>query len=206
MTGKEIIDNIEKILAVQGSAVIRSLAVTFVNTVRKTVLREKSIRKFHSYQTVTHTNGLISGTDNKIKMPKTVECNNNKLTMFKSFDQAKSVIDDFAAEGTPLYYLKLGADIQLLPVPTTGTVKIYGEFWPNDIADNSTSDITTIELPEAWIYLGAAEYLDYFDEVKQGEFWRQKGQYIVAEYLKQDAKQNLYGVGLTYDPLGNGGV
>jgi hypothetical protein len=204
MTGKEIIDNVEKILAVQGSAVIRSLAVLFVNTARRTVLREKSIRKFHSYKTVTHTSGLIS--DNSIKHAKTIEHNGNALKRFKSFDQAKSVITDFTATGTPLYYLNMGADIQLLPVPTSGTITIYGEFWPNDIADDTTTDITTIELPEAWIYLGAAEYLDYFDEEKKGEFWRSKGQYIVAEYLKQDAKQNLYGVGLTYDPLGNGGV
>jgi len=189
----------------------RELMLLFMNAARRTVLSENTIRKFFEYKTVTHTDGVIDGTN--IKFIRTVEYIDEynvkvKLERLKSLDEAGYLgYDDITEPGTPVYYLEIGSDIYLIKVPTSGTIKVYGEFWPVDLTDStSSSDVTTTELPEAWIYLAAAEYLDYFDEAEKGRYWREKGQVIVAQYLKQDNKQRLYNVGLSSDPLGNGGL
>jgi len=189
----------------------RDLMLLFMNAARRTVLREKTIRKFFEYKTVTHTAGVIDGTD--IKLARTVEYTDTagamtELTRLPSLEAARDLgYDDLTTTGEPKYYLEIGTDIQVLLVPTAGTIKIYGEFWPVDLTDSvASSDITTTELPEAWIYLAAAEYLDYFDEPDKANAWRKKGMYIVEQYAKEDAKQRLYKVKLSSDTLGNGGV
>ncbi|MEM5794750.1 MAG: hypothetical protein AAGU23_00535 [Bacillota bacterium] len=207
MNCKEMLDKVVKIIA--RTDVDRELALLFMNSARRAVFRANSIRKFHGYRTVTHTSGIIS--DLTIKHAKTIEYNDGTTTKtllkIKNFDTARDLYTDFTATGAPVHYLDVGTVIWILPVPTAGTIKIYGEFWPSDLTDSTESvDVTTVELPEAFIYLTAAEYWDYFDENKKGDFWRQKGNVIVDAYLKQDRKLATYGVGLTSDPLGNGGV
>jgi hypothetical protein len=92
-------------------------------------------------------------------------------------------------------------------VPTTGALTVDGEFWPDDLTDSiSSTNILTSELPEAFVYLGAAEYFDYFDEIQKGQFWRQKGMAVIDSYVKQSAKQAFYGISIDQDPLGNGGI
>lgn len=209
MNTKEMLDKIVKIIA--RTDVDRTLALFFMNTARRAVLRENTIRKFMGYRTVAHMNGVIDSSG--IKLVRTIEYLNaenavTKLSRLASIEEAREKgYNDFAITGSPKYYLEMGAELWLLPVPTEGTIKIYGEFWPNDLVDDvSSSDILTAELPEAFIYLTAAEYLDYFDELEKAQYWRQKGMAIIEPYLKQDAKQHTYGVGLTSDPLGNGGL
>jgi hypothetical protein len=190
----------------------RELLLTLMNTVRRTVLRENVIRKFFDYRTMTHTSGVIDGTAQSLKFAHRVEyvsgTSVTQLLRFKSMEQAREAgYDDLTATGTPKYYLEIGANINIIPVPTTGTIKIYGEFWPADLTDStSSSDVTTVELPEAFIYLAAAEYLDFTGQPDKGKIWRSKGMSIVNEFLKLDGKQRTYSVGLTSDALGNGGV
>ncbi|MBP2651366.1 MAG: hypothetical protein H6Q74_2191 [Firmicutes bacterium] len=191
----------------------RELLLLFMNAARRAVLREYVIRKFFAYRTVSYTAGVIDGAGERIKAVRAVEyldINDNltALTRLKSLEEARKLgFRDFAETGSPKYYLEISANFQLIPVPTSGTVKIYGEFWPEDLTDSSSaSDVTTVELPEAFIYLAAAEYFDYFDEAAKGELWRKKGLYIVERYLAEDKLAFTRGLGLASDPLGNGGV
>jgi hypothetical protein len=190
----------------------RDLLLFFINTARRAVLRDNPVRKFFAYNTVAQANGIIDAAGANLKLARTVEYIDpgNKiyrLSRLKDYDTARIAYPDFTLIGTPASYLEIGTQIWLLPVPTAGTVKIYGEFWPADLTDSiASNDILTVELPEAWIYLGAAEYLDYFGDSDKAAYWRQKGAMIVQAYLRQDTKGRTFGLGFTSDPLGNGGL
>jgi hypothetical protein len=191
----------------------RELLLLFMNTVRRAVIRENTIRKFFDYRTMTHVSGVIDGTAQSLKFARRVEYIDGsggitQLLRFKSLEQAREAgYTDLTETGTPKYYLDMDADILIIPVPTTGTIKVYGEFWPADLTDSpSSSDVTTVELPEAFIYLAAAEYFDFLKEADKASYWRKKGLAIVESYLKEDKKQRTYSVGANSDPLGNGGV
>jgi hypothetical protein len=210
----DMLDKAVKIIArqdVTGSN--RDLLLFFINTARRAVLRGKTISRFFDYRLVTfNIAGMIDAAATNVKLARTVEYIDatNKITRlsrFKDYDTARLACPDFTVTGTPASYLEVGTAIWLLPVPTVGTVKIYGEFWPADLTDSATSsDILTVELPEAWIYLGAAEYLDYFAEPDKAQYWRQKGSTIIDEYIKQDTKRRTFGLGFNSDPFGDGGV
>ena len=207
MEASAMLDKVTQIIA--RTDVDRTLSLFFMNTARRAVLREHNIRKFYSYKTMVHASGIIS--DLTIKHAKTVEYVDGTtvvtLARLRSFDDARKEYPNLTATGTPAHYLEMGTEIWILPVPTIGTIKIYGEFWPADLTDSTSStDVTTVEIPEALIYLTAAEYFDFFDEPDKWTKWFKKGEAIVNEYVKQDKKLATYKVGLTNDPLGNGGI
>ncbi|MDR3564799.1 MAG: hypothetical protein P4N59_25670 [Negativicutes bacterium] len=213
MDAKTMLDKATLIIARQDvTGDNRSLLLFFMNTARRAVLRDNPVRKFFGYNTVAQVNGIIDAAAANLKLARTVEyldASNkiHRLSRLKDYDTARAAYPDFTLAGPPLSYLEMGTQIWLLPVPASGTVKIYGEFWPADLTDSETSgDILTAELPEAWIYLAAAEYLDYFGEADKAAYWRQKGTVIVQSYLKQDAKGRTFGLGLNSDPFGDGGV
>ena len=191
----------------------RSLLLFFMNTARRTFIRDNTVRKLFAYNSVAfNSSGQIDTAAANVKLARTVEYIDTtgkiiRLSRFKDYDTARIACPDFTATGTPASYLEMGTQVWLLPVPVGGTAKIYGEFWPVDLTDSTASgDILTTELPEAWVYLAAAEYLDYFGEADKAQYWRQKGQVIVAAYLKQDVKGRTFGIGMPSDPFGDGGV
>jgi hypothetical protein len=193
----------------------RDLLLFFINTARRAMLRSKTVSRFFDYRSVPCQSGIIDAAGAGVKLARTVEYVDtankiHRLSRLKDYDTARITYPDFTVNGTPASYLEMGTQIWLLPVPVGGTVKMYGEFWPADLTDltdsPSSSDILTAELPEAWIYLGSAEYLDYFAEPDKAQYWRQKGATIVAEYLAQDTKRRTFGQGFGSDPFGDGGV
>lgn len=200
MNAKEMLDKIVKIIARQD--VDRNLALFFMNTARRAIIRDREITRFLSYlQNVPVVNGEIDIEAQRLKSAKFVEHEKKTLAKLYDYEAARRIYPDFSVQGVPRHYLELGTKIRILPVPVSGNIGIVGEVWPNDLTDNiASSDITTFEIPEAWIYLAAAEYLDYFDETERGNFWRQKGVLLVDQYIAELNAQAANGLESTVKP------
>ncbi len=139
----------------------------------------------------------------KIKNIKVVEWDNNgnvkELTKLW-YNDAREKYPDFTRTGDPEHYIEIGKTIQVLPVLTAGSINIVAEIWPDDLVDSVLStDITTEEIPEAWVYLAAAEYLDYFDETEKGSYFRQKGMYLIDQYVIETDSQYTSGMNPAVD-------
>lgn len=193
MNGKEILDQAANIIRRQD--LDRGLLLFFVNTARRAVLRDKKVKRFYQYRTgVPHVSGVIDMEGQKIKNARKVEWRYEDagttrrvfLSQVYSYQQAIDIYGELTVTGSPTGYLEMGTSLFILPAPTTGQINIYGEFWPDELADSAgSSDITTTELPEAWVYLGAAEYLDMLGEADKGQYWRRKGMALVEQYARQ---------------------
>lgn len=200
MNGQEIINQAIGIIKRQDvTGDNRTTLLFFVNTARRAVLRDRKIPRLFQYVTnVPHSSGVIDMTDRKIKSPRTVEWQYTEggtvkrvqLAETYSYKEAIDIYGDLTTTGSPTGFLRLGTSLYILPVLTTGQINIYGEFWPEEIADSAaSSDVLTAEVPEAWVYLGAAEYLDMLGEKEKAAYWRQKGDAIVERYIEQFANQ-----------------
>lgn len=198
MNAAEMLDKAQKIIARQD--VDRPLLLFFMNMARRALLRDKEITKFYQYLTnVASPGGILNLPGLAIKSVKTVEYDDRNgrtpLAKLDGYDMARRYYPDFTVTGMPQHYLELGASLYVLPVPVIGEIHLLAEVWPADLADSPTSqDITTAELPEAWIYLAAAEYFDYFDELQKGQYWRQKALAAVEQYLKELSNQYFHGL------------
>lgn len=201
MDARTLLDMAARIIARQD--VDRQLLLFFVNSVRRAILRDKDIAGFYRCLTnAAHAAGVIDLAAHGVKAVKTVEYDNGMskkaLVKLDNYEQARRRYPDFGVTGEPRHYFELGERLHILPVPATGQINLLAELWPADLADSPTSaDITTAVLPEAWIYLGAAEYLDYHDEPEKGQYWRQKGMAVVDQYLKELSRQYMEGLDTT---------
>lgn len=197
MNAKKMLDMSSKVVARQD--IDRDLLLFFMNAARKAVIRDRAISKFDKYLTgVPHTTGVIDIDSLGIKSVKLVEYDKGAvkipLTKFASYSDARKYYPDFSKTGAADHYLEIGSTLYVLPVPETGAINLIAEMWPADLTDSITSsDLLTNEIPEAWIYLAAAEYFDYFDEGEKGNYWRQKGSLLVEQYITQLNKQETYG-------------
>jgi hypothetical protein len=198
MNAKEMLDKAVKIIARQD--VDRDLMLMFMNLARRAVLRDRDITRFYArLNDVPVVNGAIDTVPLKLKSAKYIEygqgAKKTPLAKIADYDTARKEYPDFTVPGDLRHYLELGTSIIILPSFTGATVNIIGEVWPDDLLDSVTSiDITTTEIPEAWIYLAVAEYFDYFDEGDKGNYWRQKGVLLVDNYIEQLQLQASYGV------------
>lgn len=211
MTGKDILDKCDKIIKRQD--LDRDLLLFFINSMRREIFRDKYIYKFNQYiKNVNCVDGIIDLPT--LKNPRVVEyeltddtnvTTTTRLTKVLTYEKVLRLISSIEALGKPSYFYLNGTKIQILPVPTEGNINIYGEFWLPDLLDSNTStDITTIEMPDILVYLGCAEYFDMLDETKTGSFWRQKGIALLDQYMKQIRRQETDGVDLLKrDPFGN---
>lgn len=204
MNAKEMLDKAVKIIARQD--VDRDLMLFFMNTARRAIIRNKDITKFQQCLTnVTYVSGVIDIAALNVKGVKVVEyddgTNKRLLTKIENYAKARKYYSDFTRAGQPEHYFEQGTKIQVLPVPAAGTINLVAEVWTADLTDAITStDITTTEIPEAWIYLAVAEYFDYFDEGDKGNYWRQKGSVLVEQYIAQLDAQETYGVSNMVNP------
>ncbi len=198
MNGKEMLDKAARIIARQD--VDRDLMLMFMNIARRAVLRDRDIPRFYArLNDVPVVGGIINTVPLNLKSAKTVEhvLDGRVLSLEKiaTYDSARRKYPVFSQAGIPHDYLEMGTEIYILPAPASGAISIMGEVWPNDLADSANSaDITTIEIPEAWIYLAAAEYLDFFDETEKGNYWRQKGTVLIEQYITQQKLQATNGI------------
>ena len=199
MNGKEIMDHAANILRRQD--LDRKLLLLFINTARRTVFQGKRVRCLFSFrENLPMENGLIDADANRIKSAHVVEWFKDngdgttvKVSLAKlfSYRQAMDLFGSLLTIGEPQAFLEMESAIRVLPVPIPGAgqINVFGEFWPGDVLDSQDySDVTTIEMPEALVYLGASEYYDFLGEAQKGQYWRQKGLAIVESYLAQMQK------------------
>lgn len=198
MNAKEMLDKAVKIIS--RSDVERELMLLFMNSARKAVLRNSEIPKFRQYLlNVPITSGIIDTAAINVKSVMTVEYddgeNKTPLAKFADYDSARYYYPDFSKAGVPRHYVLLGTKIYILPMLVEpGAINLIAEVWPVDLTDNEAStDILTAEIPEAWIYLAAAEYFDYFDEIDKGSYWRQKGSMLVQQYITESNQEDTEG-------------
>jgi hypothetical protein len=169
----------------------RELLLSFMNITRKAVLRDNDITRFYQYlENVTVTNGVVDLSSLNIKSVKSVfyklASQEAKLHKMDNRESAIKYYVDLTVVGNPNTYFIEGKKLYILPIPATGEINIMAEVWPDDITDSETSsDITTTEIPEVFIYLAAAEYLDNFDEVDKANAIRQKGLILLKQYLAE---------------------
>lgn len=214
MTGKTILDRIDKIVKRQDFD--RSLALGFVNDIRKALIRDKTLRKFEKLlDNVVVLNGnKIDMSAYKIKQVKIVEWlvddpdgTTHTVRLDKLFDykSAMDVYGSMTKVGNPKHYVEIGTDLYILPAFTEGRINIHAEVFPDDLLDDiNSADILSKEIGEVWVYLGAAEYFDMLGEIQTGQFWRQKGLPLFDQYIKQLKNQEVYGLDLlARDPFGN---
>lgn len=191
MNGKQVIDLAASIVNRQ-EATTRTDIAAFVNSARKNLLRTQRINRLQMYKAnVTMTNGVIDMVTQHIKSVRMVEYDDGtQITRLKavySRQDASDIYGDFSVTGAPTGYLAEGTSLYILPLPTIGTINIAGEFWPDDISDSTaSSDFTTVELGDAWAYLGAALYLDAKGEPEKARAWQEKGMAAVNFYIKQE--------------------
>lgn len=201
MDARTMLDRAVQILARQD--VDRTLLLFFMNTARRAVVRDKDISRFYQQLSgITPVNGSVDKSALNIKTVKLVEQEDGSgrrpLSKLDNYESARRIYPDFKVKGTPRHYFELGSTLYVVPVPTGGSLSILAEVWPAELTDSATSsDSLTEELPEAWIYLAAAEYLDYFDEPDRGQFWRQKGMTLIDQYLKELNNQYMAGLDTT---------
>lgn len=197
MNAKEMLDKAVKIIA--RSDVDRELMLFFMNAARKAVIRDSEIPKFRQYLlNVPVESGIIDTAALNIKSVKTVEYDDGvkktPLEKFADYESARYYYPDFTKTGVPRHYLLLGTKIYVFPLPSAGAINLIAEVWPADLIDDiASSDILTMEIPEAWIYLAAAEYFDYFDENDKGNYWRQKGSVLVQQYILESNYEDAEG-------------
>lgn len=209
MNAKDMLDKATKIIArADVTADNRSLLLFFMNTARRAAIRDNEIPKLNQYLTnVPVANGIIDAAALNIKAVRYVEHDNGArkslLGKFDNYEDARDNYPDFTQTGIPRGYLEIGTKIYILPVPNTGTINLVAEVWPADLTDGPASDILTTEIPEAWIYLAAAEYLDYWDEMDKGNYWRQKGLTLLQQYILQQYKNYSAGAKNLVRPYGH---
>jgi hypothetical protein len=199
MNGKEILDNASNIIRRQD--LDRGLLLFFINSVRRGIFRDKQVKRFFSYkENVECLDGVIDMVAYNLKSPRTIEhvktvdgkVTKKYLARLMSYQQAMDIFGSLDAIGNPQAYLEMGTTLRILNVPATGQINIFGEFWPTDLTDSSTStDIMAIEIPEALVSLGVAEYLDMLGEADKAAYWRNKGSVLVEAYMAQINKMDF---------------
>ena len=201
MDGKTVLDRAVTIIA--RDDVDRPLLLTFINESIKTYLIDKTLAKFAVSRSFSTASGLITVSAKSISE---LRCNGSSLLRLPSIEDAyREYGDDLGSTGTPVHYLIQDGTIRLLPPPADGTaVVVIGEFWPADLTDSTTANMFSSEIPLALIYFGAAEYMDFLQEEKRGDYWRSKGAGVISQWLSGLRKQELFKLNnLPRDPLGN---
>ena len=208
MTGKEIIAMCSKIIKRQD--LDTDLLLLFLNQQRKVVMRNNYLYKLDEWQKGFQPVDGFALIPN-LKQARYVEysLNDTRKELFRlnSFTEALQIYSSIDEVGEPIYYIIMSGGMKIIPAPPEGTINIYGEFYPADIANDNVEDTLCKELSDAIIYLGCAEYFDMLAESSQAEFWRNKGLTMIESYISEIKKQmtddkNL----LARDPFGNLGM
>lgn len=136
-----------------------------------------------------------------------------KLLRLNTIQEAFEVVENVDAVGEPQYYVVMQGGIKIIPAPPVGVINIFGEWYPSDFKngqnDNNLSqeDGLSKEIGDIIIYHSVAEYFDFLEEYDKAQMWRNKGQALLVEYLKEIKKQMTDDKELMErDPFGNLGI
>jgi len=209
MDATTILDNAAILVARQD--INRDFLLLQLNAARHNIATKYRIRRFLTSEVLPCLNGIVDATG--LKQALAVEFIDTdkavySLSRLASYADKRTAFPDPTITGTPTSYFEDSTNILILPIPTGGMINIYGEFWPEDLDDSvSSGDIMTQDIPYALIYFTAAQYLSMLNDPGQNvQQYLQIAQNQLDNYMLLDRKQQLYGVGFSSDPFGNGGV
>lgn len=214
MTGAEIVTMCSAIIKRQDLNV--DLLLHFINTQRRTVLRENYLyriqewrrnlepedgflrtprlkqARFVEYDPEPHDNIAVSSTKKK------------KLFPLNTLQDAYDIYSNVDVAGIPMYYIVMQGGLKIIPMPTVGVINIYGEWYPEDIANDNQEDPLTKEISDITIYLACAEYFDFLEEAEKAQLWRSKAIAMLDKYNKEIKRQMTDDRELfARDPFGN---
>jgi hypothetical protein len=209
LDGKNLIDRAAFVISRTDTD--REQLLFYINQGIKTELQDITLTRFSESREMDAANLIAIPS---LKNVKTVIWNGeeNKQTLEKLYSiiEANSLYDSLTAVGVPVHYVWENQSLRIIPSPPGNTDKItvIGEFWPDDLQDSiASTNLFSTEIPLALAYIGAAEYLDFLQEEQRGQYWLQKGRYILGKWLSGIVGQNVTAVDmLRRDPLGNLGV
>ena len=209
MDGKEILDRAVAIIA--RTDVDRPQLLFYINGAMKDILRDKPMARFQNGITFNPVSGIVSIPN--LKNIYMVRWDNDVskavLKKLPSIEYAYGMYESLEESGVPVYYFLNDNGIRIVPAPLdTDHILVVGEYWPSDLTDDiSSTNIYSMNMPLALAYIGAAEYMDFLQEEKRGEYWRGKGLTLVDAFLKALKLQEMTNINnMPRDPLGNMGI
>ena len=203
MDGKTVLDRAEKLIA-RGD-VDRETLLFFTNNGIRDAFRDTTVFRLQGLKTFTATDGIISCPN--LKLAKVVRFDDDgtyyPLKRIPDIKQVYEIYADPTETGTPAHYIITGQSVQIMPA-ATGTVQIAGEFWPDEMADSTLTNIFTLEIPNFLVFYGVAEYFDFLQEEKRAQYYLGKAMAVLGQWIKENRLQAMHGVhNLPRDPLGN---
>lgn len=149
---------------------------------------------FEEYPFVASTEGTISPSSPKKK----------KLMPMNTMQEVYRLYKNTDVIGEPRYYVVVQGGLQIVPMPTVGVINIYGEWYPEDIANDDTEDSLSKEISDIIVYAACAEYFDFLAESEKANLWRTKAQVMLEQYIKEIKRQMTDDRPLfVRDPFGN---
>ncbi len=224
MTGKEIVTMCSNIIKRQDLNV--PLLLQFINQERQASLRENYLYRiqkwernlepedgfvrtprlkqaryvewqpdpFEEYPWVTETHGTINTSIPKKK----------KLIPLNTMQEVYRLYNNTDVIGEPRFYVVIQGGLQIVPMPTVGTINIYGEWYPDDIKNDDKEDSLTKEISDIIVYNACAEYFDFLMEPEKAQLWRQKAAIRQEKYNKEIKRQMTDDKEMfARDPFGN---
>lgn len=204
MDGKTVLDRAEKLIS--RSDVDRETLLFFINNGIRDAFRDTTVFRLQGLKTFAATDGIISCPN--LKLAKVVRFDDDgtyyNLKRIPDIKQVYEIYADPTETGTPAHYIITGQSVQIMPA-ATGNVQVAGEFWPDDLADSvSSTNIFSLEIPNFLVNFGTAEYLDFLQEEKRGQYYMGKAMAVLGQWLKENRLQAMHGVhNMPRDPLGN---
>lgn len=214
MTGAEIVTMCSAIIKRQDLNV--DLLLHFINTQRRTVLRENYLYRIQEWRRNLEPEDGFLRTP-RLKQARFVEYDpephdniavssskKRKLFPLNTLQDAYDIYSNVDVAGIPMYYIVMQGGLKIIPMPTVGVINIYGEWYPEDVANDDTEDPLTKEISDITIYLACAEYFDFLEETDKAQLWRSKAIAMLDKYNKEIKRQMTDDRELfARDPFGN---
>ena len=214
MTGQQIVNMCAAIIKRQDLNI--DLLLMFINQMRRTVLRENYLYRIQEWRRNLEPEDGFLRTPS-LKQARFVEYDpspqdniaassvkRRKLFPLNTLQDAYDIYDNVDVAGVPMYYIVMQGGLKIIPMPTVGVINVYGEWYPPDIANDSTEDPLSKEISDITIYLACAEYFDFLDETDKANLWRTKAQVMLEKYNKEIKRQMTDDRDLfARDPFGN---
>lgn len=226
MNGQEIVTMCSDIIKRQD--LNTSLLLKFINQQRRKILRETYLYRIQKWVTGLEPEDGFVRTQG-LKQARFVEWNpepednvdldfntfnanteaprmiKKKLFPLNTIQEAFEIYNNVDAIGEPMYYIVMQGGLKIIPAPIDGVINIYGEWYPEDLTNSSSSeDGLSKEIGDIIVYSACAEYFDFLAEPEKAQLWREKSKELLAEYLKEIKRQMTDDRPLfARDPFGN---
>lgn len=227
MNGKEIVTMCEDIIKRQD--LNTNLLLKFINQQRRTILREAYLYRIQKWVTGLEPEDGFVRTQ-RLKQARYVEWNpfpednveidfnthperlngivsgrKKKLFPLNTIQEAFEIYKNVDSIGEPMYYVVMDGGLKIIPAPTVGVINIFGEWYPEDLTNSTSSeDGLSKEIGDIIAYSACAEYFDFLMEPEKAQLWRTKSEQMLEKYQKEIKRQMTDDRPLfARDPFGN---